>query len=135
MRGIVTSLFLAFTLAACKGEVGPMGPQGPAGPAGAAGPTGATGPAGSLNRAVGTAVIDDGGSAALPLPTSIVRATKPAVVCYTTDNPANDVWLYVGGLSEDEPKCAVLWSTSQNRWVAALISGTPGWTALFIATW
>jgi hypothetical protein len=128
-------LFAVVFLVGCKGE---MGPVGPAGPQGAAGPVGAAGPAGapgSLNRAVGTAVIAGDGVASFALPTAIPRTTRPDVTCYTTDNPANDAWLFVGGLSTGEPNCAMVWNTTQNRWIAAMLNGTPGWTALFIATW
>jgi hypothetical protein len=129
MRLTLTTLVLV-VLTACagaEGATGPAGPQGPQGQPGAAGPG---------TRVSFSVTIAANRTATATLPTAIgTDPLKPPVLaCYTTQTPADGVWLAVNdGYSGTSPYCAAV--LTGGVWTARLVQGTVGWTALFVVVY
>lgn len=81
-------------------------------------------------------LIDADGNVSVALPAAVGSnpASPPALACYTTDVPANGVWLSVSdGWSATTAYCGIVFSGGV--WNVVHLQGTPGWTAAWVVTY
>jgi hypothetical protein len=99
------SALIAFALFAVVACEGPTGPAGPAGQQGPEGPQGSNGQSVQVSRWVGSAVLDQSGSAYIRLPEGSGTLDEPPLISCYMDRGDGNLWLL--GMPMGGPHCVL----------------------------